>query len=130
MMTKQEHINYWLTTADHDLESAFDIFNVGRYDWALFVAHLALEKILKALWVKNNESNIPPRIHNLVTLAQRARLDVSADEAVFLGEVTTFNIEARYPEQKFTFYKLATREFTEKKLHQIKDTYECIRQRI
>ncbi|MHB1688465.1 MAG: HEPN domain-containing protein [Ignavibacteriaceae bacterium] len=42
------------------------MFNAGRYDWSLYVAHLSLEKILKARWVKDNEDKIPPKIYNLV----------------------------------------------------------------
>ncbi len=47
-MTKQEHIAYWLKSAEHDLEAANSIFASGRYDWCLFVAHLVIEKVLKA----------------------------------------------------------------------------------
>jgi len=47
-MTKEEHINYWRESAQHDLESAEDIFDSGRYDWCLFVGHLALEKNIKS----------------------------------------------------------------------------------
>jgi HEPN domain-containing protein len=64
-MNKQDHIRYWLTTAQHDIESADDIFEAGRYDWALFVGHLALEKVLKAHWVKNNAGNIPPNLEKI-----------------------------------------------------------------
>jgi len=65
-LTKDEHINYWVKTAGNDIEAMQDIFNAGRYDWALFVGHLALEKILKAHWVKNNTKSFPPKIHDLV----------------------------------------------------------------
>jgi HEPN domain-containing protein len=50
-MNKEEHIKYWKESARHDLDSAESIYNSGRYDWCLFAGHLALEKILKALFV-------------------------------------------------------------------------------
>lgn len=55
-MTKEEHIEYWLTTAQHDMESASSMLDSKHFDWSLFVGHLALEKLLKAHWV-----NIEPR---------------------------------------------------------------------
>ncbi len=51
---KQDYIKYWLKTSEDDLFSMESTFNAGHYDWALFIGHLSLEKILKALWVKNN----------------------------------------------------------------------------
>jgi HEPN domain-containing protein len=41
-MTQEEHINYWLESAQHDLETAESLFNSGKYDWSLFVAHFVL----------------------------------------------------------------------------------------
>ena len=64
-MEKQDYIKYWVKTSEDDLTSMESNFNSGNYDWALFIGHLSLEKILKALWVKNNQSDIPPRTHNL-----------------------------------------------------------------
>lgn len=47
-MTKEEHITYWLERAAHDLETAESLFQSEKYDWCLFLAHLVLEKSLKA----------------------------------------------------------------------------------
>ncbi|NUM75573.1 HEPN domain-containing protein [candidate division KSB1 bacterium] len=39
-MTTAEHINYWLTSAEHDLASAETLFEHQRHDWCLFIGHL------------------------------------------------------------------------------------------
>jgi HEPN domain-containing protein len=70
MMTKTEHIEYWIRSSEEDWETVTSLFTTKRYIHSLFFAHLALEKLCKALWVKSNESNIPPKIHNLVRLLQ------------------------------------------------------------
>jgi HEPN domain-containing protein len=31
-MTKEEHIVYWLKTAEHDFETAQHLFQTGKYD--------------------------------------------------------------------------------------------------
>ncbi|HED08412.1 MAG TPA: HEPN domain-containing protein [Ignavibacteria bacterium] len=68
-MTQEEHIKYWLDSAEHDLDTANTLFSSGKYDWCLFISHLVLEKLLKAFYVKNNHNKIPPKTHNLVRLA-------------------------------------------------------------
>jgi len=39
-MNKNEHIKYWLESADHDLETAESLFQAEKYDWCLFIGHL------------------------------------------------------------------------------------------
>lgn len=52
-MDKEEHIKYWLESSNHDLESSIEYFEKStNNDWTLFIAHLSLEKILKAAWLK------------------------------------------------------------------------------
>lgn len=126
MTNKSEAISYWLKSAAHDMESSLAIFSSGKYDWSLFVAHLALEKALKAIWIKNNSDLIPPRIHNLVKLAEEANFDLSDKEKLFLYEVNDFNLEARYPDKKFDFYKKCTKEFAKEYLKEIKEFFDCI----
>lgn len=51
-MTKEEHIKYWLEISDDNFKSMLNMFNSKEYMWSLFVGHLVLEKLLKALYVK------------------------------------------------------------------------------
>jgi HEPN domain-containing protein len=123
-MTTEQHINYWLESAEHDLDTARTLFDSGKYDWCLFISHLVLEKLLKAIFVKNNENKIPPKIHNLVRLAQAAKADLDEEQLLFLNEVNDFNLEVRYPEYKNEFYKICTKEFTEGYFTRIKEFYK------
>ena len=107
-----------------------DIFNAGRYDWALFVGHLALEKIIKAHWVKNNQNNTPPKIHDLVRLANESNLNLTDSEKEFLLEVNDFNLEVRYLDYKMDFHKKCTREFATEYLIKIKEYYYVFKKRL
>ncbi|MEE9430172.1 MAG: HEPN domain-containing protein, partial [Melioribacteraceae bacterium] len=75
-MTKEEHIKYWIDSAEHDLETAESLFNSHKNDWCLFIGHLVIEKILKATFVDNNKNDIPPKTHNLVKLAELAKINL------------------------------------------------------
>src|ERR1035441_4818882 len=72
MMTKEEHIKHWLKSADEDMKDIEWLFQGERYMKALYFGHLYVEKICKALWVKNNIENIAPYTHNLTRLLDSA----------------------------------------------------------
>ncbi len=57
-----------------------------------------------------------PRIHNLATLAGLTGLKFSQEQLDLLDEINTFNIEARYDDYKFKFYKKATEQITRKNI--------------
>ena len=54
MKTKEEHIDFWLTQADDDWTAVDTLFKGRNYLQSLFFAHLVIEKICKALWIKHN----------------------------------------------------------------------------
>ena len=119
-MTKDEIIKYWLNSAKLDLKAMNSLFRSGHYVWALFLGHLVIEKLLKAVYVNNIDTNVP-YIHNLTKIAEEARLELSEKQKDFLAEVTTFNIKVRYPDYKGRFYKKASKKFTEHYIKEIKE---------
>ena len=110
-MNKYEHIKYWLESAEHDLETAESMFQAAKYDWCLFIGHLVVEKTLKAIFVDRNNNNMPPKTHNLVRLSEISGLELSQAQKILLDKITDFNIQTRYPDYKFDFYKSCTEEY-------------------
>jgi HEPN domain-containing protein len=88
-----------------------NLFTSGDYVWALFLGHLVIEKLLKAIAVKNG-IEIIPKIHDLNKLSKISNLNSSEEKGDLLDIITSFNIEARYPDYKKEFYKKCTQEFT------------------
>lgn len=119
-MTRDEIIEYWLDSANADFKAMNSLFKNGHYVWALFLGHLVIEKLLKAIYVKNVGVDAP-YIHNLVRIAEDTKLGLTEKQKDFLAEVTTFNIKARYPDYKGRFYRKASKEFT---VHYIKGIKE------
>ena len=64
-----------------------------------------------------------PHSHDLLYLAGLAKLDITIDQQRFLTEVTGYNIEGRYPEEKLEFHKKITRTVAQKQLAAITDFY-------
>lgn len=111
-MTQEESIKVWLDGASDALDTANKLFDSQKYHHALFFLHLALEKILKALYIKvKNEA--PPYIHNLKQISQYVGIKLSEKELSELDEISEFNVAARYEEYKYEIYKKATKEYTQ-----------------
>lgn len=128
-MTKDEHITYWLTESDKDLAVMESLFLNGHFTWALFVGHLTLEKVLKALYVKQVDIDIP-RSHHLLKIARECNLQLTDIQEDFLLEVTTYNLKGRYPDYKQSFSRKATREFTTVRIGKIRDTQLWLKQQV
>jgi len=121
-MTINEQIEYWVSTAEHDLPVAESLFEKGHYVWCLFIGHLILEKIIKAHFVKDTEQT-PPKIHDLVKLANRTKLQLTQEQLEFLLRVNNFNLENRYPDYKQNLYKTLTKNYSEENFNKIKEIY-------
>jgi len=96
MFNIEKHIFHWREGAQEALDAADDLINKDRRIlFGLFFVHLALEKIIKALFLRVKKE-MPPRIHNLVRLAEMAELVMDDQTRKILAEVNEFNIEGRY----------------------------------
>ena len=128
-MTKGEIINYWLSSSNKDLRAMGSLFKNSHYMWALFLGHLIIEKLLKAIYAKEVDTNIP-YTHDLTKIAEMAKLPLTEEQKDLLDEVTTFNIKTRYPDYKGRFYKKATKRFTENYILKIKEFRRWLIKRI
>jgi HEPN domain-containing protein len=87
----------WLKSAEYDLESARHLFSAGRYLYVVFLCHLTLEKMLKAL-VSEITTEPVPRSHDLILLLRRSRLVPEKLYLEFLGKLNNASIPTRYPD--------------------------------
>lgn len=104
-------VDYWLTSSADDLDTAEKLFVAKKYHHCLFFVHLAVEKLLKAIYVTKKKEAAPP-IHDLVRLAQKTEI-VQLDQNTIdqLTEISTFNVAARYDDYKLQFYNKATETY-------------------
>ncbi|MFC2130908.1 HEPN domain-containing protein [Bacteroidota bacterium] len=126
-MTIVEHIKFWLDSAEDDLESATINYESNRYNWCLFIGHLALEKALKANFVRVNENKVPPKIHDLIKLSALSNIELDEETKQFFYILNKFNLEARYPEYKSDMSKIATKEFTSETFNKIKEKFKWLK---
>ncbi len=122
-------ITYWIDSSNDDYATMLDMYNSKRYSWSLFIGHLMIEKLLKALYV-SIKSDYPPYIHNLLRLAEKADIKLDADKKEQLVTITAFNINARYDDYKMSFKKRCTPEYTAEWIDKLTDLRKWIKQLI
>lgn len=125
----EKHVAYWIAQSDDDLIVAESMLERGHYTWSLFIGHLVLEKILKAIYVRENQK-IAPRVHDLVKLAKSTNLNLTDEQFVFLSEVSDFNMEGRYPDEKNQFARKCNKEFAADYLKRIKEMRKWLKKQI
>jgi len=128
-MDIEKQVDYWKKSAEHDLDTANSLMKAKKFDWALFMGHLVLEKILKAIYVKK-KGIFPPKTHNLLFLIKETGIQIGEDESDFFEEVNTFNISTRYPDEQLKFYQLCTEEFTTGKFKKIEEKYKWLKKEV
>jgi len=120
-------ITYWIHSADTDYQAMIHLFEKGDYSWSLFIGHLVIEKLLKAIFAYNN-SQSPPYIHDLLRLAEKCKLDINEAQKDILDTLTTFNIRARYDDYKMEFYKKCTMHYTAQWVETIKELRKWLKE--
>ena len=123
-MNKTDHIEYWKISAGKSLDVSRHLFEKANYVECLHFTHLTFEKIIKAHWVKFNGNNLPPRNHNLRTLATQAALSLTPNQAAFLDQMNAFDLENGLPDYQFDMYQT----FDEQKTKPIFDEAENLYQ--
>ena len=91
-------VERWTEQAQYDLETARAMFASSRYLYVVFCCQQAIEKALKAIIVKQTEDS-PPRLHNLLRLADIAGIAMGPNREAFIGELSGYYVQTRYPEE-------------------------------
>ncbi len=121
-MNNIDLMNYWIESADEDYNVMLDLKEKNRNTYCLFFGQMVIEKVLKALYAKNNKgAPYAPKTHDLLYLAEKLNLELTEEQEVTLNEITTFNLSTRYDDYKKAFYNKCTDEYTEEQINKIKE---------
>jgi HEPN domain-containing protein len=95
-MDVEAQAEFWKSGAEEDMAAARCLLKGGHWRQALFLAHLSLEKMLKA-HVTRRTHDVPPRTHNLILLAELGGVALDQDRDVFPRAFNAYAFAARYP---------------------------------
>jgi HEPN domain-containing protein len=91
----ERQVEYWRSGSAEDIAAALSLADQHPRH-ALLVAHLALEKILKAL-VTRATAAVPPHVHDLLRLAEQADLPLDGQRRESLAGFQKYAIEGHDP---------------------------------
>ena len=93
-------VQNWITLAEYDLKTAEAMLQAQRYLYVAFTCQQAIEKLLKALYVKEKDQT-PTYTHNLLRLADALTIAAKLDEEKnrFLETLNSYYVESRYTEE-------------------------------
>jgi|SRR6185437_10536270 len=97
---------------------------------ACFLGHLYIEKICKAIWIKNNRGNTPPYIHNLVRILRGIDTGLKDEQMNFLEQLNEYQLSGRYPSYTDTLKKGTTKELTLFYINRINEIDICLRKNL
>jgi HEPN domain-containing protein len=87
----------FILSSDYDLATAGHMHKSGRYVYVVFMCHMAIEKMLKAI-VAEATDKVPPRTHNLLYLIKFADIKIPQDLFDFVAKINNASVVTRYPE--------------------------------
>lgn len=97
MPKTDDSIANWIKSSNYDIKTAEHMFAAGRYVYVLFMCHLAVEKLLKALYEAVYEK-VPPKTHNLIYLSNAVKLEVPENFLQTIESLNDLSVVTRYPE--------------------------------
>ena len=86
-------IDNWVALAEYDLETAKAMLDSGRYIYVAFTCQQSIEKLLKAIFVKEKKTT-PPYSHNLKRLASETTIlnEMDAEQIEFIEYLNIYYI--------------------------------------
>ena len=116
----------WLKQSDYDLGTAESMFQSGRYFYAVFMAHLSLEKALKGLY-QQRMGVVPPKTHDLLWLLDKMSVMPPPPVKDPLVRLNTASVVTRYPEDLEEIKRQFTAVITRGILDRAQECLEWIR---
>lgn len=121
---KQTTLN-WLRSSEYDRQTAESLLRSRRYIYVIFMCHLAVEKLLKAI-VAESSTVLPPRTHNLYRLLELGRITLPEVHEDIVAKLNAMSIVTRYPEDIATLSAEVTRKVAQAYLTKTKELIQWL----
>ena len=128
MANTKDSINNWIKSSNYDIRTAEHMLKTRRYIYVLFMCHLSVEKLLKALY-EVALKKIPPKTHNLVYLSKSIELEIPENHLGTLESLNDLSIVTRYPEDMDALIKSFKKERVEEYLRRTKALLRWLKKR-
>jgi HEPN domain-containing protein len=118
--------NNFIKSAEYDLNTAEFMLKSGRYIYVIFMCHLSLEKMLKAITTEITQK-ISPKSHNLIYLLKLGNIQLPLELFNFMAKINNASIVTRYPEDFLKILEAYPKSVAEEYLSNTKEIHECLK---
>jgi len=88
----------WMKQARYDFDTAQAMFESGRYIYAVFMSHIAVEKAIKGIFAQRRQE-VPPKSHDLIYLSNKIELKLPDEYQTFVDKLNDLSVPTRYPDE-------------------------------
>jgi len=109
---EEKNIQSWINFAEEDLSTAEWCIQGEKLLWAMTMCQQAIEKIIKALYIKNTDK-IPEKTHNLIKLATDTNIisELSEETLELFNKLLVYYFASRYPDKRIKLLNECTKEY-------------------
>ena len=118
--------NNFIRSAEYDLNTAEFMLKSERYIYVIFMCHLSLEKMLKAI-VTEITQKISPKSHNLIYLLKLGNIQLPLEIFNFIAKINNASIVTRYPEDFSKILEAYPKSVAKEYLSKTKEIHECLK---
>jgi HEPN domain-containing protein len=116
----------WLASAEYDFETAKHMLSSQRYIYVVFLCHLAVEKMLKAI-ASEVHSKSPPRTHDLIFLNRYAEVIFEPGHYEIVSKLNNASVPTRYPSDMKNILSEYTEEVANTYLKQTEEVIKWLK---
>ena len=128
---EEKNIQSWINFAEEDLSTAEWCLQGEKFLWAMTMCQQAIEKIIKALYIKNTDK-IPEKTHNLRKLATDTSLitEFSEETKALLDDLLIYYFASRYPDKRKKLLINSSKEYFQETFNKTKETYLWVKNKL
>ena len=127
MANTRSTISNWVKSSNYDIKTAEHMLKTGRHIYVLFMCHLSVEKLLKAIY-EAALKRVPPKTHNLINLANSVNLQIPEQHLKLIESLNDLSIVTRYPEDIDSLIRAFRRSRVENYLLRTKEFLKWLKQ--
>lgn len=116
----------FFTSAEYDFKTAEHMLKAGRNIYVIFMCHLSIEKLLKAI-VAETTKKTPPKTHNLIYLIKLVNIKLPQKLFDFVTKINNASIVTRYPEDFSKLLKAYPKDVTKEYFCNTRKVIQCLR---
>ncbi|MBI5047500.1 MAG: HEPN domain-containing protein [Deltaproteobacteria bacterium] len=117
----------WLKMAEYDSTTADHMLASGRYVYVVFMCHLSIKKMLKAI-ASEETGKTPPKTHNLLYLLKLSKITPPQSLHDFISIINNASIPTRYPEDFDKLIEVYPKEIAHGYLDKTQEVLQWLKQ--